>query len=674
MSGLDWIIAFAMLAMVVVVAWWARRLSHSVGGYMVAERSAGRYLLVLSNGMAGLGAATIVGQFEMFYDAGLTANWWMLMSIPATMVIAISGWVYYRFRQTRAMTLGQFLGDRYSQRFRIFAGALAFVSGVINFGIFPAVGSRLVITIAELPEVIPGLGVPLQPVLMVGMVAAATAIVLLGGQVVIIITDLLLGAITMLVMLTIILFVWNWLNWGEFIAIAEQAQEGQSRLDPLDTSKLASFNIYFFLIGIVWAFYATMTFQGDTPYRAAPLSPHEAKMSAILFEWRGLTIRLFLLLLPLAAILVMEGGGPLGAIEASVNARLDLIDNEAVKRQMTVPVVVTELLPIGLRGLLLTLVFFAFLSTHDTYLHAWSSIFVQDVMLPLRQEPLSERTHVRALKAGVLLVAVLILLISLFVKPTEHLLKYMMLSASVFIAGAGATLIGGLYTKWGSTLGAWLALAGGACFSLMGIVMQMRWVEHVYPWLVEHAPQKLAWAEGKLDVFSAIMPGIDFRVTPDAFPVDGAWMTLASMAFATTLYVLGSWAQRAFFPSSLPTSTNLFLDGPLPDTDERLPIHRRIWKSLTPTPEYTRRDRVVWAAKILWTGGLCLMFLSVTTYGIFFGVADSFWTSFWLWYIRLSLVIAVGVTIWFLTGAAFDVQRFIRAFRRGPNSSDNQTT
>jgi len=40
------------------------------------------------------------------------------------------------------MTLAQFFEVRYSKAFRLFTGGLAFLAGIANFGIIPAVGAR----------------------------------------------------------------------------------------------------------------------------------------------------------------------------------------------------------------------------------------------------------------------------------------------------------------------------------------------------------------------------------------------------------------------------------------------------------------------------------------------------------------------------------------------------
>ena len=46
------------------------------------------------------------------------------------MIVGISGWVIYRFRETCALTLAQFFEIRYSKKFRIFTGMM--VDGVFG--------------------------------------------------------------------------------------------------------------------------------------------------------------------------------------------------------------------------------------------------------------------------------------------------------------------------------------------------------------------------------------------------------------------------------------------------------------------------------------------------------------------------------------------------------------
>jgi SSS family solute:Na+ symporter len=195
---IDWFLLATPLLISVAAVWRVRGLSRSVADFLAADRCAGRYLLCVGDGMAGLGLITIVAAFEMYYDAGFTAAWWSLMTSPASLVIALSGWVVYRFRKTRALTLAQFFEVRYSRRFRVFAGILAWLAGIINFAIFPSVGARFFIEFLGLPRSfsIAGLPVDVYTLLIISMVGAAVSLVFMAGQVAVMVIDFLLGLLT----------------------------------------------------------------------------------------------------------------------------------------------------------------------------------------------------------------------------------------------------------------------------------------------------------------------------------------------------------------------------------------------------------------------------------------------------------------------------------------------
>ena len=158
MQLIDWMILAAVMMATTAVVLWTRKLTRSVADFMAANRCAGRYVLGVSEGAAMLGAITVVVFFEMHYNSGFGPAWWKLLQLPIGIIIAMTGWVIYRYRQTRALTLAQFFEMRYSRKFRIFAGFTCFISGAINFGVFPAVGARFFVYFCGLPAHIPLIG------------------------------------------------------------------------------------------------------------------------------------------------------------------------------------------------------------------------------------------------------------------------------------------------------------------------------------------------------------------------------------------------------------------------------------------------------------------------------------------------------------------------------------
>ncbi len=144
MHFVDWAIVAGVVSFFIGMAWFTNRFAKSVADFMAANRCAGRYVLAVGYGISSLGAITVIAEFQKYYKAGFTAVWWSFM-LAVGVLVAVTGWVIYRYRQTRVFTLGQFFEIRYSKRFRIFAGILGFLAGIINFGIFPSVGSRFFI-------------------------------------------------------------------------------------------------------------------------------------------------------------------------------------------------------------------------------------------------------------------------------------------------------------------------------------------------------------------------------------------------------------------------------------------------------------------------------------------------------------------------------------------------
>ena len=151
MHWIDWTVVVMVMVFFIVLAYSTKKYTQSTSDFLAANRLAGRYLLCMADGVAGLGAVSIIARFQMVYEAGFAPNWWEQLQAPIVLLIMLVGWVVYRYRETRAMTLGQFLEMRYGRKFRIYAASICWTSGIINFGIFPAVGANFFIHYTGLP-------------------------------------------------------------------------------------------------------------------------------------------------------------------------------------------------------------------------------------------------------------------------------------------------------------------------------------------------------------------------------------------------------------------------------------------------------------------------------------------------------------------------------------------
>ena len=661
MKFLDWTIVALMYFGILAVVILTKRYMRGVSDYLAAGRSAGRYLLTISAGIAGLGAITVVANLEAGFQSGFAMGWWGLTMSLFWVMVTVSGWVNYRFRRTRALTLAEFFEMRYSRRFRVFAGTVAFVAGLINFGIFPSVGAHFFIHFLGLPDSwqLFGLTLPVFPTLMALLLTTAVYFVFAGGQVAVMITDFIQGAFANLVFLILAVYLLALVGWDQVGEVLSQTPVGHSKINPFDTGFVADFNFKYFLIGVIGLFYGAMSWQGTQAYNSSARTAHEGKMGGVLGLWRGRSQDVFMTIVPILVFTVLNHPEWTGFAEG-INSQLAGISNESLANQMRAPLVLTRLLPTGLLGAFAALMLGAFISTHNTYLHSWSSIFIQDVVLPFRKTPLSPKAHLSLLRAGVIGVAVFIFFFSLLYKQSQAILLFFALTAAIFAGWSGAVIIGGLYTRWGTTLGAWTATVSGVTLALTGFILeqaQRSWRESgtafwgIMDWVgPDRALQWAAWTETHL---------------PNGQELWGWAMWICAL-----IYVAVSLTEQAVRPTSF-NLDKLLHRGPYAiegEIEEGNGTISQRWRMLGITNEFGRRDKLLYLTTWCWNIAWVAVFLVGTIYFLTRHVPDGdwsqwdgIWLNFWHTKIWIELAVAAVVVVWFTLGGVKDVKRLLNS-------------
>lgn len=655
MHWLDWSIVAVLLIFMIAVVMATKRYMRGVADFLAANRCAGRYLLCVSDGIAGLGAITLLAFWEMYAKAGFTAIWWSLPDWPILFIVALSGWVLYRFRQTRAMTMAQFFEMRYGRSFRIFAGIIAFVSGTINFGIFPSVGANFFIHYCGLPEqfMLLGMTVSTFPVVMCILLSIALFFTFAGGQIAVILTDFVQGTFCMCILIVTCLYLINRVDWHHISEGLSGTPEGESLVNPFKTGRIEGFNFWFFIIQWFFWIYYWKAWQGNQAYNCSARTPHEARMSQVLGTWRYFAQQMLVPILAVCAIAFLRHAD-FSADAAGIRSTLSGIENAAVRSQMEVPVTLTKLLPIGLTGALVAVMFAAFISTHDTYLHSWGSIFIQDIVMPIRKRPLPPKKHLLLLRLSIAGVAVFIFLWSLFFRHTDYIRMFFAITGAIYLSGAGTCIIGGLYWKRGTAAGAYSAMILGAIFAVTGILCQQLLAVDATSWRGMVWLHETAFAVRPLRLAVQHIGGITGQV-----------MSFYAAASAVFVYVV----------VSLLTSKQLFnLDRMLHrgryqvasdavEGDRGVAKH---WRWLGINREFTRRDKALYLSSVGWIGLWTLLFLAGTVYTLVVGidnVPDSSWLLFWRGMIWMAIGLAILTTLWLTIGGVFDLRLMIRQLK-----------
>ena len=301
---IDWTIVISCLLFVAYIGLRTQGYVKGVSGFLVADRVAGRYVLAVAVGAANVGLISVVANFEMFYKSGFAYGFWGTITLPLSIVLSLTGYCIYRYRETRAMTMGQFLEMRYSRSFRIFAAILQSISGVINYGIFPAVGARFVVYFCNLPLNVNIFGweFPTFALLMAGFLGLAVFIVTLGGQITVMATDCIQGILSYPMYVVVVIFIFWKFSWHSEIAPSLlDRPAGESMLNPYDITGLRDFNIFFVCVGILSSVINVMSWSGTQGYTAAAANAHEQKMGSVLGNWRAGFSQLMFVLVAVAA-------------------------------------------------------------------------------------------------------------------------------------------------------------------------------------------------------------------------------------------------------------------------------------------------------------------------------------------------------------------------------------
>jgi SSS family solute:Na+ symporter len=239
-------------------------------------------------------------------------------------------------------------------------------------------------------------------------------------------------------------------SWDQILEALSAAPTDASLLNPYHTSKVKDFNLEYFLIGMVGVIYGKLSWQGTQAYNSSAKSAHEAKMGDVLSNLRDIPKWLVFVVVPVVAYTIMHHPDFTGEANNLRNI-LDGMPSKEIQSQLTVPMVLNQVLPVGFMGALAAVMLLATIGTHNSYMHSWGSIFIQDVIMPFRRKPFSPEQHMKVLRYSIVGVCIFIFFYSLIFPQSVPIFLYFAITAAIFVGGSGAIIIGGLYWKRGTS-------------------------------------------------------------------------------------------------------------------------------------------------------------------------------------------------------------------------------
>ena len=308
MTWIDWCITIIPMAALIWMAFYSRRYARGVVDYLAAGRIAGRYVISVGDLTAGLSVITLVAGCEQNYQTGFAVGFWGAVTAPVGVFIALTGYCMYRWRETRCLSMGQFLEMRYGSKFfRVFCATLRTIAEMVTNAIGPAIATNFFIYYLGLPHkiMICGVNLPCYAIIVALCLILALMFILPGGRISLLITDCVQGLLCYPVFVVIVGYIILNFSWTYDIApVMWNRVPGQSFMNPYDVSELRDFNIFALIVSLCGSVLNRAGWIGNDTSGAAK-TPHEQKMAGVLGSWRNGFAWMMILLLAIVVIVFM---------------------------------------------------------------------------------------------------------------------------------------------------------------------------------------------------------------------------------------------------------------------------------------------------------------------------------------------------------------------------------
>ena len=390
LTPLDWIVVAVYGAVVLAIGFgFARRAGGSMEDYFVAGRSLPWWLAGTSIAATWFASDAPLATAALVRQQGIYGNW--LWWYEAAGVLMLTFFYARLWRRAGVLTDAEVIEIRYGGApARVLRGFSAIYQGLIKNGV---VMGWVMLAMMKFSSVLLGWDPALTLTVCVGLALAYTVASGLWGVVV---TDLLqftagmLGAITLAgIVLT---------RFGgpaamaDAIAAIPEAPPGALDLVPTAANASSLEMVSFIcLIGVLWlrsgqgdGYVAQRLFATRDERQAVKASLWFAFAGTVLLTWPWIVVGL-------GSLLVFP--------PATMDAAL------AADPELAYPMMIRELMPSGLRGLMVATFLAAFMSTMDTHLCWGASYMVNDVYRRFMRPGRSERHYVAASRVAVVLLA-----------------------------------------------------------------------------------------------------------------------------------------------------------------------------------------------------------------------------------------------------------------------------
>lgn len=446
LSILDIILIVAYIILIFLSGTLVKKYIKGIDNFLVAGRSMGFHLGLLSLMCTEIGMITYVYYAELGFKAGFAALIVAFPPVIAYFFLGKTGFIIKPLLEMKISTIPEFFSRKFSKGVRLYIGIIMAVGGILNFGVFPGVEANFINIITGIPK----------DYLLVTMVVMLTVVLLytaVGGMVSVIVTNYIQYILLSFGMIFITVYGIFHIGWGNIVT-AVAKEYGEKGMNPFSPSLMdGQFGIGF----LVWQILLWVALLvGWQAISMRLFSSKDTKTGQKIYTWSGL------LFLSRGIMPILWGVMAL----AVVGTEIDSLE--------ALPLLLVEIIPSGLLGVIFAALLAASMSTYASYLLSWSSVVSQDIIGSIvtlvTKKEMDSKTQLLVSRITMAAVMIFIIWWSLFHEMEGYLYFYLNMTGMLFIPGVLICVAFGIYWKRSRTLGAYLAITFGAILPMLYLI------------------------------------------------------------------------------------------------------------------------------------------------------------------------------------------------------------
>jgi SSS family solute:Na+ symporter len=447
---IDWIIVLVYICIPVGIGILVRKYITQFSDFLVAGRSLRIFIAIATMTGTELGLVTVMYNAELGFKHGFSAFHVAVIESICILAIGLTGFIVYKLRKMRIMTIPEFYQRRFGRKTRIVGGTILALGGILNMGLFLQAGARFMMGVTGYSN--PS-GLQLFMTVMLIMVLIYTV---LGGMVSVVINDFVQFVVLSIGMLIGSFFIIHKMGWKTLF-------EAPANVNPAawfnPVAEGSGFGSIYVIFMVVLSLSAGALWQSGTLRALSAKSPKVAKQ---LYAWSSISY------LARRVIPMFWGVSAFVFISQTPKLIAAFQGADGLNPQFGMPIFIAKVIPTGFLGILAAGMFAAFMSTHDSYLLSWSSVITQDIVAPLKKNALSDKSRLLITRICIVAIGIFLLIWGLWFEAPVSLWNYMAVTGTIYLAGAFTVVVAGLYWKRASSTGAMIALLAGL-LAILGI-------------------------------------------------------------------------------------------------------------------------------------------------------------------------------------------------------------